>query len=72
MNAISARGVTVRLGGRAVVRDVDLDVPQAQWVGADRAERRREDDAAARARGSRPRTTGRSRCTSADGRAEPT
>jgi iron complex transport system ATP-binding protein len=33
MNAISARGVTVRLGGRAVVRDVDLVVPQAQWVG---------------------------------------
>ena len=33
MTAISARGVTVRLGGRAVVRDVDLDVPQGQWVG---------------------------------------
>jgi cobalamin transport system ATP-binding protein len=33
MTAISARGVTVRLGGRAVVRDVDLDVPHGQWVG---------------------------------------
>ena len=33
MTAVSARGVTVRLGGRAVVRDVDLDVPQGQWVG---------------------------------------
>ena len=33
MNAISARGVTVRLGGRAVVDAVDLDVPRGQWVG---------------------------------------
>ena len=33
MTAISARGLTVRLGGRAVVRDVDLDVPEGQWVG---------------------------------------
>ena len=33
MSAISARGITVRLGGRAVVRDVDLDVPEGQWVG---------------------------------------
>jgi hypothetical protein len=30
MTAISAGGVTVRLGGRAVVRDVDLDVPRGQ------------------------------------------
>jgi cobalamin transport system ATP-binding protein len=33
MTAISVRGVTVRLGGRSVVRDVDLDVPAGQWVG---------------------------------------
>ena len=33
MSAISARGITVRLGGRAVVRDVDLEVPEGQWVG---------------------------------------
>ena len=33
MTAISARGVTVRLGGRPVVRDVDLEVPRGQWVG---------------------------------------
>ena len=33
MNAISTRAVTVRLGGRAVVRSVDIDVPQGQWVG---------------------------------------
>jgi iron complex transport system ATP-binding protein len=33
VTAISTRGVTVRLGGRAVVRDVDLDVPEGQWVG---------------------------------------
>ena len=33
MKAISARGVTVRLGGRAVVREVDLEVPRGQWVG---------------------------------------
>ena len=33
MNAISARGVTVSLGGRPVVREVDLDVPRGQWVG---------------------------------------
>jgi iron complex transport system ATP-binding protein len=31
--AIAARGVTVRLGGRAVVHDVDLEVPAGQWVG---------------------------------------
>jgi iron complex transport system ATP-binding protein len=33
VTAISARGVTVRLGGRPVVREVDLDVPAGQWVG---------------------------------------
>jgi iron complex transport system ATP-binding protein len=33
VTAIAARKVTVRLGGRAVVRDVDLDVPEGQWVG---------------------------------------
>ena len=33
MIAIAARGVTVRLGGRAVVHDVDLEVPAGQWVG---------------------------------------
>jgi iron complex transport system ATP-binding protein len=33
VNAISARGVTVSLGGRAVVHAVDLDVPRGQWVG---------------------------------------
>ena len=33
MTAIAARRVTVRLGGRAVVREVDLDVPRGQWVG---------------------------------------
>jgi len=33
MTAIATRGVTVRLGGRPVVRDVELDVPQGQWVG---------------------------------------
>jgi iron complex transport system ATP-binding protein len=33
VNAIFAREVTVRLGGRAVVRDVDLEVPRGQWVG---------------------------------------
>jgi iron complex transport system ATP-binding protein len=31
--AIAARGVTVRLGGRAVVHDVHLEVPAGQWVG---------------------------------------
>jgi iron complex transport system ATP-binding protein len=31
--AIDARGITVRLGGRAVVRDIDLEVPAGQWVG---------------------------------------
>jgi cobalamin transport system ATP-binding protein len=33
VNAISANAVTVRLGGRPVVREVDLDVPAGQWVG---------------------------------------
>jgi iron complex transport system ATP-binding protein len=33
VNAIEARGVTVRLGGNPVVRGVDLDVPVGQWVG---------------------------------------
>ena len=33
MNAISATGITVRLGGRPVVRDVDLEVPIGTWVG---------------------------------------
>jgi len=33
VNAIAARGVVVRLGGRPVVHDVDLDVPAGQWVG---------------------------------------
>ncbi|HEY1317949.1 MAG TPA: ABC transporter ATP-binding protein [Gaiella sp.] len=33
MTAISARAITVRLGGRPVVRDVDLDVPGGAWVG---------------------------------------
>jgi iron complex transport system ATP-binding protein len=33
VTAIVARRVTVRLGGRAVVRDVDLDVPRGEWVG---------------------------------------
>ena len=33
MNAISATGITVRLGGRPVVRDVDLSVPGGTWVG---------------------------------------
>ena len=33
VNAIRRHGVTVTLGGRAVVREVDLDVPGGQWVG---------------------------------------
>ncbi len=33
MNAIELSGVTVRLGGRAVVRDVDLAIAEGQWVG---------------------------------------
>jgi iron complex transport system ATP-binding protein len=33
MTAIAVRGMTVRLGGRPVVYDVDLDVPAGQWVG---------------------------------------
>ena len=33
MIAIAARGVTVRLGGRAVVHEVNLEVPAGQWVG---------------------------------------
>ena len=33
MSAIDARGITVRLGGRPVVREVDLEVPAGQWVG---------------------------------------
>jgi cobalamin transport system ATP-binding protein len=33
VNAIEAHGVTVRLGGREVVRDVDVVVPGGQWVG---------------------------------------
>jgi iron complex transport system ATP-binding protein len=33
VNAISARAVTVRLGGRIVVRAVDVEVPRGQWVG---------------------------------------
>ena len=33
MTAIAARGITVTLGRRAVVRDVELDVPAGQWVG---------------------------------------
>ena len=33
MNAIEAHGVTVRLGGREVVRNVDVVVPGGQWMG---------------------------------------
>jgi iron complex transport system ATP-binding protein len=33
MSAIVARDLTVRLGGRAVVRHVDVAVPRGQWVG---------------------------------------
>ena len=32
MTAIGLRHVTVELGGRAVVRDVDLDVAEGEWV----------------------------------------
>ena len=33
MSAISAKAITVRLGGRPVVLDVDLDVPAGTWIG---------------------------------------
>jgi len=33
MSAIAARAITVRLGGRPVVRDVDLDIPGGAWIG---------------------------------------
>ena len=33
MNAIEANAVTVRLGGREIVREIDLAVPGGQWVG---------------------------------------
>ena len=33
MTAISTRRLSVTLGRRVVVRDVDLDVPSGQWVG---------------------------------------
>ena len=32
MTAIGLRHVTVELGGRAVVRDVDLDIAEGEWV----------------------------------------
>ena len=33
MSAIATRDLSVTLGRRVVVRDVDLDVPSGQWVG---------------------------------------
>jgi iron complex transport system ATP-binding protein len=33
VTAIAARSITVRLGGRPVVVDVDLDVPGGTWIG---------------------------------------
>ena len=51
---IGLRGVTVELGGRAVVDGVDAVVERGRVARADRAERRGEDDAAARGRTARP------------------
>ena len=66
MSAIALRGVTVELGGAPVVDGVDVDVARRRVGRADRPERRRQDDAAARDRAARPVRRARSRSTAVD------